>query len=87
MTKTRKQELQEKAAEECARCREWLLAFLRLDLPKAWTKAELRVAAMRELGVSKNSFDYAWIDAIELTGRIDWYEPLRRRSGLIATRM
>ena len=47
--------------------------------PKLLTKAELRAAAMRELNVSKNSFDFAWIDAIEETGRQDWYEPLRRR--------
>jgi hypothetical protein len=46
---------------------------------KFLTKAELRAAAMRELNVSKNSFDFAWIDAIEETGRQDWYEPLRRR--------
>jgi hypothetical protein len=26
-----------------------------------------------------NSFDSAWIDAIETTGRYDWYEPLRGR--------
>ena len=43
-------------------------------------KAELRVAAMRELGVSKNSFDFAWIDAIETTGRHDWYDPLRGKT-------
>jgi hypothetical protein len=30
--------------------------------------------------VSKSSFDFAWIDAIERAGRHDWYEPLRRRS-------
>jgi len=36
---------------------------------------------MLGLDVSKNSFDFAWIDAIELTGRHDWYEPLRRRAG------
>jgi hypothetical protein len=41
--------------------------------------AELRDAATRELKVSKNSFDCAWIEAIEQTGRHDWYEPLRRR--------
>jgi hypothetical protein len=46
--------------------------------PKFLTKDELRVAAMRQLNVSKNSFDFAWIDAIEKTGRHDWYEPLRR---------
>jgi hypothetical protein len=34
---------------------------------------------MRELKVSKHSFDFAWIDAIERTGRHDWYDPLRRR--------
>ena len=49
------------------------------DQPKFLTKVELRVAAMRELGVSRNSFDFAWIDAIETTGRHDWYEPLRKR--------
>jgi len=46
---------------------------------KFLTKYELRGAAMRELNVSKNSFDFGWIDAIETTGRHDWYEPLRRR--------
>jgi hypothetical protein len=43
------------------------------------TKAELRQAAMRELKVSKNSFDVGWICAIEQTGRYDWHEPLRQR--------
>jgi hypothetical protein len=47
--------------------------------PKFLTKAELRDAAMRELKVSKNSFDFGGIGAIERTGRHDWYEPLRRR--------
>ena len=47
--------------------------------PKFLTKAELREAAIRELKVSKNSFDFGWISAIEETGRHDWYEPLRRR--------
>jgi hypothetical protein len=47
--------------------------------PKFLTKTELRAAAMRELNVSKNSFDFAWIDAIEEAGRPDWYEPLRQR--------
>jgi hypothetical protein len=46
---------------------------------KFLTKAELRDAATRELKVSKNSFDFAWIEAIEQTGRYDWYEPIRRR--------
>lgn len=34
---------------------------------------------MRELDVSKLSFDLGWIMAIEDSGRHDWYEPLRRR--------
>ena len=46
--------------------------------PKLLTKAELRAAATRDLKVSKNSFDFAWILAIEETGRNDWYEPLHR---------
>jgi hypothetical protein len=79
MAKTRSQELSEKAEEEQRRCREWLLKFMRGNQPKFLTKAELRDAAMRELKVSKNSFDFAWILAIEDTGRHDWYEPLRRR--------
>jgi hypothetical protein len=79
MTKTRSQELSEKAEEEQRRCRDWLLKFMRGNQPKFLTKAELRNAAMRELKVSKNSFDFAWILAIEDTGRHDWYEPLRRR--------
>jgi hypothetical protein len=36
--------------------------------PKFLTKNEVRAAAMRDLKVSKNSFDFAWIDAIERTG-------------------
>ena len=79
MTKTRSQELSEKAQEEQRRCRDWLLKFMRGNQPKFLTKAELRDAAMRELKVSKNSFDFAWILAIDDTGRHDWYEPLRRR--------
>jgi hypothetical protein len=47
--------------------------------PKFLTKDELCSAAMRELNVSKLSFDIGWIMAIEDTGRQDWDEPLRRR--------
>jgi hypothetical protein len=47
--------------------------------PKFLTKSELRAAAIRKFNMSKNSFDFAWIDAIEEAGRHDWYEPLRRR--------
>jgi hypothetical protein len=79
MTKNRSQELSEKANEERQRCRDWLLPFMQNNQPKFLTKNELRIAAMRELNASKNSFDFAWIDAIERTGRHDWYEPIRRR--------
>jgi hypothetical protein len=75
MPKTGSQELWEKAA-----CRDWLLPFMRDNQPKFLTKAELRDAAICELKVSKNSFDFGWIEAIEQTGRHDWYEPLRQRS-------
>ena len=80
MMKSRMQELQERAADGRSRCRQWLLRFMQNDHPKFLTKAELRGAAMQELKVSKNSFDFGWIDAIETTGRHAWYEPLRRRS-------
>ena len=79
MSKTRNQELSEKADDERRRCRDWLLPFMRHNQPKFLTKNELRSAAMREVRVSKNSFDFAWIDAIERTGRHDWYDPSHRR--------
>jgi hypothetical protein len=78
MTKSRNQELSQKAHEEQRRCRDWLLRFMKNNQPKFLTKAELRGAAIRELNISKNSFDSAWIDAIEEAGRQDWYEPLRQ---------
>jgi hypothetical protein len=80
MTKSRSKLLSEKADAERRRCREWLLPYMQNNLPKFLTKKELRNAAIRELNVSKLSFDMAWIMAIEDTGRRDWYEPVRRRS-------
>jgi hypothetical protein len=76
---TRADDLSRKAADERRRARDWLLPFMENDRPRYATKDELRAAAMRDLGVSKSSFDFAWIDAIERTGRREWYEPLRRR--------
>jgi hypothetical protein len=49
------------------------------DQPEFLTKAELRDAAVTEPEVSKNSFNLAWISAIERTDRHDWYEPPCRR--------
>ena len=77
--KGRKKELWEKAEDERRRAKIWLAAFVRDGQPKTLTKTELRDAAMRELKVSKNSFDAAWVGAIEDAGRPDWYEPLRRK--------
>jgi hypothetical protein len=68
-----------KGRTELRRCRDWLLPFIQNGQPKFLTKDELRIAAMRQLNVLKSSFDFAWIDAIETTGRLDWYESLRRR--------
>lgn len=80
MKKTRNQELWEKAEDERKRCEHWLMRFIRDGQPKPMTKEELREAAIRELKISKSSFDRAWIGAIEETGRHDWYEPLRHQS-------
>ena len=41
-------------------------------LLKLMANAELREAAMRNLKVSKKSFDFGWIEAIEQSGRRDW---------------
>jgi hypothetical protein len=75
----RKRELMERADAEQRLCEEWLLPFMEPGRPKFATKAELRAAAIRQFGVSKSSFDRAWIGAIIETGREDWYEPLRQR--------
>jgi hypothetical protein len=79
MKKTRSEELSEKFTEQWQRCRDWLLPLMQNNRPKFLTKDELRTAAVRELKVSKNAFDFGWVAAIDDTGRHDWYEPLRRR--------
>ena len=79
MSKTRSQELSEKADSERQRCRTWLGQFMLNGLPKFCAKEELRSVAMKELNVSKSSFDVAWDLAIHDTGREDWYEPTRSR--------
>ena len=50
MTKSRSQELSEKAAEERRRRREWLLPFMQNSQPK---KDDLRRAALHTLNVEK----------------------------------
>jgi hypothetical protein len=49
MTKSRSQELSEKADAERRRCCDWLLPFMQNGQPKFLTKDELRVAAMHQL--------------------------------------
>jgi hypothetical protein len=77
--KSRSEAQSAKAEEEIQRCTEWLVQFMQNNEPKFLTKREFCRAAMEELKVSKNSFNCAWINAIEETGRHDWYQPLRRR--------
>jgi hypothetical protein len=67
--KSRQQEFSQKAHEEHRRCCDWLLRFMKNKHPKFLTKSELRAAAIRKFNMSKNSFDFAWIDAIEEAGR------------------
>jgi hypothetical protein len=78
--KSRQQELSDKANEERRRCTNWLLKFMQDDQPKLVTKEELCAVAIRELNVSRSSFNFAWMNAIDIAGREDWYEPLRKRS-------
>jgi len=68
----------EKAETERRKCQEWLIRIMRTSQIKTRSKDDLRAEAMRELKVSKNSFDYAWVVAIEELGYHDWYEPLRK---------
>ena len=63
----RSEALAAKAADQTARCTAWLLKFMQNDQPKFSTKTEICHAAMTELEVSKNSFNLAWISAIEQT--------------------
>jgi len=79
-----KYQLWEKAQKEQQKCFKWLLMFVRDGEPRAFTKEELRQAAMIELSVSKNSFDSAWILVIEMTGRYDWYEPIKTKKQLLS---
>jgi hypothetical protein len=77
--KSRQQEFSQKAHEEHRRCCDWLLRFMKNKHPKFLTKSELRAAAIRKFNMSKNSFDFAWIDAIEEAGRHDADQKLNLR--------
>ena len=80
MTKSRRKELSDTFTEQWQRARDWLIPLMVNNQPKFLTKDEMRSAAMRELNVSKNAFNFGWMAAIEDTGRNDWYEPLRKRA-------
>ena len=75
----RQRQASEMARKHIEICAEWLRTIIVLPGEKAFTKAQLRDEAIRRLGVSRNAFDWAWIDVIEELGRQDWYEPMRRR--------
>jgi hypothetical protein len=59
-------------------CLDWLLYIMASSSVKTRTKADLRTEAIERFKVSKNAFDFAWVDAIEKTGNHHWYEPLPR---------
>jgi hypothetical protein len=67
-----------KATEERDSCRLWLSKFMLPDQRRAFTKKELKEAAIAQLGISKNSFEHAWYMLIEETQRFDWSESLPR---------
>lgn len=67
-----------KAQAERKLCKEWLIRIMRASPVKTRSKQDLCAEAMRDLKVSKSSFDYAWVVAIEELGYHDWYEPLRK---------
>jgi hypothetical protein len=76
---TRRELLSAKAAEERVECAIWLDKFIIDGQPKCWTKEELCRAAMRDLSVSRSSFNFAWVTTIERKKCPGWYEPLRSR--------
>ena len=63
---------------EKRRCRDWLLPFMELSASQV-SRAELCATAMRKLGVSRRTFDFAWVSAVEQTGRYDLYAPAKPR--------
>ena len=70
--------LYQKAEDERRKCLEWLIRIMRASPIKTRSKDDLRAEAMRDLKISKSTFDQAWIGAIEELGLHNWYEPLRR---------
>lgn len=72
--------MMDNAMAERGRACDWLLPHMLNGRPKAFTKEQYRQLASAELGrFSKAAFDFAWIWAIEKSGRQDWYDPKLRR--------
>jgi len=71
-------EIQAKAHADREKASAWLSRYIQPGVPKAFTKEDLRSAAMAELQVSKSAFDCAWDWVILETGCEHWYEPLPR---------
>ena len=80
MTHPARLAMMEKAIAERKRITDWLRPHMAGGREKAFTKEQYRQLAAAELGpISKAAFDFAWISAIENTGRQDWYDPKPRR--------
>jgi hypothetical protein len=79
MSNLRAKAIFDEAQAQRLKCRDWLTPHMTDNKPKAFTKEEYRLMAMKELGVSKSAFDAGWIWAIEDMGRQDWYDPSPRR--------
>jgi hypothetical protein len=79
MTRTRRQIISDQFIEQWQRSRDWLIPLMQQGHPKFMTKEELQSIAMRDLKVSKSAFNMGWMMAIDVTGRHDWLEPLRKQ--------
>jgi len=70
--------LSEAAEAQRKLCLDWLLYIMAKSPVRTRTKEDLRTEAIERFKVSKQSFDFAWIWAIEETGNRHWYDPLPR---------
>lgn len=76
---TTREAMMARADADRDRITEWLASWMESGKPKAFTKDQYRQLATAQLGnFSKAAFDFAWIAAIETTGRQDWYIPKTR---------
>jgi hypothetical protein len=66
-----------KAKAERKQCEDWLTMLMKASPKRTRTKADLCAEAIARFRVSKNSFDYAWIAAIEKAENRSWYKSLQ----------